>query len=103
MSSSSGRDKSTRRNATVTISAPEAATAARNTELAIEVAQCQRLVKGYSDTHERGLRNYDTVMAALRRAGDALAPATLRELRNAALADVHGHQLQAALVRHALA
>ncbi|WP_431512005.1 indolepyruvate oxidoreductase subunit beta family protein [Variovorax sp. DAIF25] len=80
-----------------------AATAARNTELAIEVAQCQRLVKGYSDTHERGLRNYDTVMAALRRAGDALAPATLRELRNAALADEHGHQLQAALVRHALA
>ncbi|MFS2050430.1 DUF6537 domain-containing protein, partial [Variovorax sp. CT11-76] len=67
-----------------------AATAARNTELAIEVAQCQRLVKGYSDTHERGLRNYDTVMAALRRAGDALAPATLRELRNAALADEHG-------------
>ena len=51
------------------------------------MAQCQRLVKGYSDTHERGLRNYETVMAALRRAVDALAPATLLELRNAALAD----------------
>ena len=77
--------------------------AALNPALAIEVAQCQRLVKGYSDTHERGLRNYDTLMAALQRAGAALAPATLRELRDAALADEHGHQLQAALARHALA
>ncbi|WP_431273708.1 indolepyruvate oxidoreductase subunit beta family protein [Variovorax ureilyticus] len=77
--------------------------AARNPELALEVAQCQRLVKGYSDTHERGLRNYDTVMAALQRAGAAIAPATLRELRDAALADEHGHKLRAALVQHALA
>ena len=77
--------------------------AARNPELAVEVAQCQRLVKGYSDTHERGLRNYDTVMAALQRAGAAIAPATLRELRDAALADEHGHKLRAALVQHALA
>jgi len=79
-----------------------AETAARNPQLAVEVAQCQRLVKGYSDTHERGLRNYDTVMAALQRAGQGLAPATLRELRDAALADEHGRQLQAALARHAL-
>ena len=77
--------------------------AARNPELAVEVAQCQRLVKGYSDTHERGLRNYDTVMDALQRAGAAIAPATLRELRDAALADEHGHKLHAALVQHALA
>jgi len=77
--------------------------AARDPALALEVAECQRLVKGYSDTHERGLRNYDVVMAALQRAGAALAPATLRELREAALADEHGHQLRAALARHALA
>ena len=43
-----------------------AATAAVNPALAVEVAQCQRLVKGYSDTHERGLRNFETVMAAVR-------------------------------------
>ena len=79
-----------------------AATAAHNPELAVEVAQCQSLVKGYSDTHERGLRNYDTVMAALQRAGAALAPATLRELRAAALADEHGDKLRAALAQHAL-
>lgn len=78
-------------------------TAARSPELAAEIARCQRLVKGYSDTHERGLRNYDTVIAALQRAGAAIAPATLRELRDAALADEHGHKLRAALAQHALA
>ncbi len=80
-----------------------AATAAVNPELAVEVAQCQRLVKGYSDTHERGVRNFETVMAAVQKAGPTLAPATLRELREAALADEHGRQLGATLARHALA
>lgn len=78
------------------------AAAARHPELAVEVAQCQRLVKGYSDTHERGVRNYDTVMDTVRRAGATLAPAVLRELRDAALADEHGHRLKAALEHHAL-
>jgi indolepyruvate ferredoxin oxidoreductase beta subunit len=80
-----------------------AVTAAFNPALAVEIAECQRLVKGYSDTHERGLRNYEVVMAAAERAGTALAPATLRELRDAALADEHGHKLRAALARYALA
>jgi len=80
-----------------------AATAATNPELAVEVAQCQRLVKGYSDTHERGVRNFEIVMAALQKAGPALAPATLRELRDAALADENGRTLAATLARHALA
>ncbi len=77
-------------------------TAASHPELAVEVAQCQRLIKGYSDTHARGVRNYETVMAALQKAGPALAPATLRELREAALADEHGTRLAATLARHAL-
>jgi indolepyruvate ferredoxin oxidoreductase, beta subunit len=77
--------------------------AQHNPALATEVAQCQRLVKGYSDTHARGLKNYQTVMAAVTKAGARLAPATLRELRDAALADEHGHKLRAALTRHALA
>ena len=80
-----------------------AVAAALNPDLAVEVAQCQRLVKGYSDTHERGVRNFETVMAVVQRAGAALAPATLRELREAALADEHGTQLGATLARHALA
>jgi len=80
-----------------------ASTAATNPELAVEVARCQRLVKGYSDTHERGVRNFETVMAAVEKGGATLAPATLRELREAALADEHGQALGAMLARHALA
>ena len=49
------------------------------------------------------MRNFETVMAALQKAGPALAPATLRELREAALADEHGSKLAATLARHALA
>ena len=80
-----------------------AETAKTHPELAVEVARCQRLVKGYSDTHARGVRNFETVMAAVQKAGVALAPATLRELREAALADEHGQALDATLARHALA
>ena len=67
------------------------------------MAQCQRLVKGYGDTHERGWRNFGVLMGVVGRAGAALAPATLAELRDAALADEHGLGLAAALRRHALA
>ncbi|MEJ8856569.1 indolepyruvate oxidoreductase subunit beta family protein [Variovorax robiniae] len=80
-----------------------AQTAAINPALALEIAECQRLVKGYSDTHVRGLRNYELVMGAAQRAGSALAPATLRELRDAALADEHGNKLRDVLARYALA
>ena len=79
-----------------------AGTATVNPALAVEVAQCQRLVKGYGDTHARGLANYQLLMQTVRRAGPLLAPATLRALREAALADEHGKQLQALLARHAL-
>ena len=80
-----------------------AAAARIDPQLAVEVAKCQRLVKGYSETHERGSRNFGTLMTAIDRAGASMAPATVRELRDAALADEHGSQLQAALARHALA
>jgi indolepyruvate ferredoxin oxidoreductase beta subunit len=64
--------------------------------LALEVAESQRLVKGYGDTHIRGTRNFDTIMAALpalRKAGDAAR--RVRQLRDAALADDSGKQLAA--------
>jgi len=80
-----------------------AVTAERSPALALELVFCQRLVKGYSDTHERGVRNYDSVMAAFERAGERLSAGVLRELREAALADEAGSQLQATLIRHALA
>jgi indolepyruvate ferredoxin oxidoreductase beta subunit len=67
-------------------------------DAAVELAECQRLVKGYSDTHERGLKNYGVITDAVRRFADRpdLA-AIIKRLRTAALADEEGKQLRAAL------
>jgi indolepyruvate ferredoxin oxidoreductase beta subunit len=67
--------------------------------LALEVVECARLIKGYGDTHARGLANYRTIEARvvrpalagaipLQRAADALASA-----RTAALVDPEGESL----------
>jgi indolepyruvate ferredoxin oxidoreductase, beta subunit len=56
-------------------------------------------VKGYGETHARGWGNFGTLMTAVDRAGAAMAPAYLRELREAALADEHGDKLRAVLAR----
>jgi indolepyruvate ferredoxin oxidoreductase beta subunit len=65
---------------------------------AIEIAECQRLVKGYSDTHERGLRNYRALMDVVDRvAGRPDLADVIKRLRNAALADEEGTGLRAAL------
>jgi indolepyruvate ferredoxin oxidoreductase beta subunit len=70
-------------------------------DAAVELAECQRLVKGYSDTHERGLKNYGVVVEAVQRLLDrgdrADLAAIVKRLRTAALADEEGRQLQAAL------
>jgi indolepyruvate ferredoxin oxidoreductase beta subunit len=56
------------------------------------------LVKGYSDTHERGLKNYHIVMdAAARLSGRPDLADVIRQLRNAALADDQGVKLGQAL------
>jgi indolepyruvate ferredoxin oxidoreductase beta subunit len=55
--------------------------------LAAEVIVCQRLVKGYGDTHARGLANFNAAMAAARRTRDA---GFVRRFREAALADEDG-------------
>jgi indolepyruvate ferredoxin oxidoreductase beta subunit len=63
--------------------------AATDYALAVEVAQCPRLVKGYGETHERGSQRFDAVMRAvpeLRAHDDAAV--RLRALREAALAEV---------------
>ncbi|GFE83007.1 indolepyruvate oxidoreductase [Steroidobacter agaridevorans] len=65
---------------------------------AIEIAECQRLVKGYSDTHARGLKNYQTVVeAAERMRGRSDLADAIRQLRNAALADEAGLKLASVL------
>jgi len=67
-------------------------------DAAVELAECQRLVKGYSDTHARGLRNYGIVSDAVQRMVDRpdLA-AIIKRLRTAALADEEGKQLRSVL------
>ena len=74
------------------------ATRAGGYDVAIELAECQRLVKGYSDTHERGLKNFGVVVEAVQRLSDrADLAAIVKRLRTAALADEDGRQLGAAL------
>jgi len=73
------------------------AAAATDPQFAVALAECQRLVKGYGDTHARGLRNFEALMDAARHLeGRDDAAAALRRLRDAALADEHGRQLAAA-------
>jgi indolepyruvate ferredoxin oxidoreductase beta subunit len=73
-------------------------TAARDPALALEVARCQRLVKGYGDTHARGWRNFERLMTALDRLPPGVMSADgLRALRDAALADEGGVALGAAI------
>lgn len=69
-----------------------------NYALAVEIIRCRRLIKGYSDTHARGLSKYDKVM-------DGIALISAREdsadwarrLREAALMDEKGKALDGAL------
>jgi len=65
-------------------------------ELATEIVRCQRLVKGYGDTHARGWRNFETLQQQWRQPG-AITPQRLAALRAAALADEQGQALAAAL------
>ena len=75
------------------------AAAARDVALATEIARCQRLVKGYGDTHERGLRNYATLRATWQSGARRIAAGTVAALRDAALADEQGSALRLALQR----
>ena len=66
--------------------------------LALEVAECPRLVKGYGDTYVLGSRNFERLMQALPRLRQMDSPtARLRNLREAALADDTGKKLESAL------
>ena len=66
--------------------------------LAVEILRCRRLVKGYSDTHARGLSKFDRVIAAsLRIAHRDDAADWCRRLREAALQDEEGKALDGAI------
>lgn len=70
----------------------------RNYDLAVEVINNRRLVKGYSDTHARGLSKFDRVMSALTTLADRDdGAAWMKRLRQAALLDESGIALDGAL------
>lgn len=64
-------------------------------QLALEVIECQRLVKGYGDTQARGWQSFDTIMRILDRYSDRPdLPALVRRLRDAGLEDEEGKSLE---------
>ncbi|WP_247653820.1 indolepyruvate oxidoreductase subunit beta family protein [Labrenzia sp. PHM005] len=66
--------------------------------LGVEVFKCQRLIKGYSDTHARGHSKFDKVLSGLASlSGRSDAADWLRRLREAALQDENGEALEGAL------
>jgi indolepyruvate ferredoxin oxidoreductase, beta subunit len=74
--------------------------APKDYELAVELAECQTLVKGYGDTHERGWDSFSrisTVAAGL--VGRVQSAVCLRALREAALADDSGQKLTQAIAQ----
>ena len=75
-----------------------AALAPRDPALALEVVRCQRLVKGYGDTHARGWTNFQRLMQETDHlVGEPGAAARLAALCEAALADESGQALVKAL------
>ena len=67
-------------------------------ELGVEALACRRLVKGYSDTHARGLSKFDRVIGAVPKlAKREDGPAWLDRLKRAALADENGAALDGVL------
>jgi indolepyruvate ferredoxin oxidoreductase beta subunit len=74
------------------------ANVAQNYDVAVEIVNARRLVKGYSDTHARGQSKFDRVIGAV----PLLAPRAdgadwMRRLRDAALMDENGIALDGAL------
>ena len=74
------------------------AAASSNEALARAIIELRRLVKGYSDTHARGLSKFDRALAAAVRLRDRNDAADwVRRLRDAALVDEDGKALDGAI------
>ena len=72
--------------------------APKDYDLACELLENRRLIKGYSDTHARGSSKFDRVMAvATRLEGRGDAADWMRRLRQAALLDEEGKALDDAV------
>ena len=81
------------------------AAAAKDLGLALEIALCGRLIKGYGDTHRRGKDNFLRIMDTLvtgNTVADAGRAAAIRAAREAALADPEGRKLEGTLSGHGI-
>lgn len=74
------------------------ALAGKDYQLGVEVMRARRLIKGYSDTHARGLSKFDKVLDGIALVeGREDAADWARRLREAALKDEEGKALEGAL------
>jgi len=75
--------------------------AKRDAALALEVAECARLIKGYGETHRRGKANFLAIVDALVENPATASPveqaAAIHKAREAALADPEGKALGTSL------
>jgi len=75
--------------------------------LALEIAQCGRLIKGYGETHARGKANFLRILETLiegNAVGDPDARAkAIRDARESALADPEGRKLEQSLESQGIA
>jgi indolepyruvate ferredoxin oxidoreductase, beta subunit len=75
--------------------------ARRDSALALEIAECARLIKGYGETHRRGKANFLAIIDALvenpATSNAREQAAAIRKAREAALADPEGKHLGQAL------
>jgi indolepyruvate ferredoxin oxidoreductase beta subunit len=67
-----------------------------NPDKALEWIKCQTLVKGYSDTHERGVKNFERIFAFVK-AKSKLSADDIKSIREAALMDEKGLALDRAM------
>ena len=81
--------------------------AKRSPALALEVALCGRLIKGYGETHKRGKGNFLRILDTLVDGGampdDRARIEAIRKAREAALADPEGRKLEQSLEAHGIA
>ena len=74
------------------------AVARQDYALAVEALACRRLVKGYSDTHARGLSKFDRILAEVPfLVGQPASAVWLRRLKEAALSEEKSVSLEGAI------
>jgi indolepyruvate ferredoxin oxidoreductase, beta subunit len=73
-------------------------TAPAEYDVAVEIAAAARLIKGYGDTHARGLKNFERIMAERSRLHGAAGAAVMANLIRAALAGEDGKALDTAIL-----